>query len=156
MADLFFAYDGPNYSRYFGLAGYILTNIDKSHPDAKELLEKGGIAVARSLLPGALSAVDKTIEETFMKSLKSAVGLMEFCTFLVHTNVGAELHPPEHNILKKYWKCAGLLKTPSAQTEASIVSLKNLKSKKLKKQFRELCLPSEILQIHLKSLIRAV
>ena len=43
-----------------------LTNIDKSHPGAKELLMKGGIAVARSLIPGALSAVDKTMEETFM------------------------------------------------------------------------------------------
>ena len=35
-----------------------LTNIDSSQPGAKELLEKGGIAVARSLIPGALSAVD--------------------------------------------------------------------------------------------------
>ena len=52
--------------------GLFLTNIDKSHPGVKELLEKGGIAVARSLLPGALSAVDKTMEETFMKFSKSA------------------------------------------------------------------------------------
>ena len=49
-----------------------LTNIHKSHPGVKELLEKGGIAVARSLLPGALSAVDKTMEETFMTFSKSA------------------------------------------------------------------------------------
>lgn len=48
-----------------------LTNIDKSHPRAKELLRKGGIAVARSPIPGALSAVDKTMEETFMKFAKS-------------------------------------------------------------------------------------
>lgn len=48
-----------------------LTNIDKSHPGAKELLMKGDIAVARSLMPGALSAVDKTMEETFMKFSKS-------------------------------------------------------------------------------------
>jgi radical SAM superfamily enzyme YgiQ (UPF0313 family) len=48
-----------------------LTNIDKSHPGAKELLKKGGIAVARSVIPGALSAVDKTMEETFMKFAKS-------------------------------------------------------------------------------------
>lgn len=51
-----------------------LTNIDKSHPRAKELLRKGGIAVARSLIPGALSAVDKTMEETFMKFAKSTGG----------------------------------------------------------------------------------
>ena len=44
-----------------------LTNIDESHPGAKDLLKKGGIAVARSFIPGALSAVDKTMEETFMK-----------------------------------------------------------------------------------------
>ena len=49
-----------------------LTNIDKFHPGAKELLMKGGITVARSLIPGALSAVDKTMEETFMKFSKSA------------------------------------------------------------------------------------
>jgi radical SAM superfamily enzyme YgiQ (UPF0313 family) len=49
-----------------------LTNIDQSHPGAEELLKKGGIAVARSLIPGALSAVDKTMEETFMKFAKSA------------------------------------------------------------------------------------
>ena len=48
-----------------------LTHIDNSHPGAKELLEKGGIAVARSLIPEALSAVYKTMEETFMKFAKS-------------------------------------------------------------------------------------
>ena len=48
-----------------------LTNIDKSHPGAKELLMKDGIPVARSLIAGALSAVDKPMEETFMKFSKS-------------------------------------------------------------------------------------
>ena len=48
-----------------------LTNIEKSHPEAKELFMKGGIAVAWSLIPGALSAVDKRMEETFMKFSKS-------------------------------------------------------------------------------------
>ena len=33
---------------------------------------KGGIAVARSLILGALRAGDKTMEETFMKFSKSA------------------------------------------------------------------------------------
>ncbi|KAK0148593.1 hypothetical protein N1851_011078 [Merluccius polli] len=65
MADLFFAYDGPNYSRYLVWLEVFLTNIDRSHPGAKELLQKGGIAVARSLIPGSLCAVDKTMEETF-------------------------------------------------------------------------------------------
>lgn len=58
--------------RYLVWLEAFLTNIDKSHPGAKELLKKGGIAVARSLIPGALSAVDKTMEETFMKFAKSA------------------------------------------------------------------------------------
>ena len=48
-----------------------MTNIERTHPGAKELLSKGGIAVARSLIPGALSAVDKTMEETFMRFAKS-------------------------------------------------------------------------------------
>ena len=74
MADLFFAYHGPNYSRYLVWLDIFLSNIDETHPGAKELLQKGGIAVARSLLPGALSAVDKTREETFMKFAKSAGG----------------------------------------------------------------------------------
>jgi len=48
-----------------------LTNIDLSHPGAKQLLQNGGIAVARSLIPASLCAVDKTMEETFMKFAKS-------------------------------------------------------------------------------------
>ena len=57
-----------------------LTNIDKSHPGAEELLKKGGIAVARSLIPGSLSAVDKTMEETFMRFAKSAGGILKLLT----------------------------------------------------------------------------
>ncbi|KAI9541766.1 hypothetical protein NQZ68_027130 [Dissostichus eleginoides] len=38
-----------------------LTNLENTHPGAKDLLSKGSIAVARSMIPGALSAVDKTI-----------------------------------------------------------------------------------------------
>lgn len=49
-----------------------LTNMEKSHPGAKDLLTRGAIAVARSLIPGALSAVDKTMEETFMHFAKSS------------------------------------------------------------------------------------
>ena len=49
-----------------------LNNISKTHPGAMDLLKKGGIAVARSLIPGSLSAVDKTMEESFMKFAKSA------------------------------------------------------------------------------------
>ena len=74
MANLFFAFDGPNYSRYLVWLEVFPSNIGQSHPE--ELLEKGGIAVAWSLIPGALSAVDKTMEETFMKFAKSDKGLV--------------------------------------------------------------------------------
>lgn len=47
-----------------------LTNLEKTHPVAKNLFIKGPIVVARSVIPGALSAVDKTMGETlFAKSL---------------------------------------------------------------------------------------
>ena len=49
-----------------------LTNLEKTHPLAKDLLTKGAIAVAQSMVPGALSAVDKTMEETFMRFAKSS------------------------------------------------------------------------------------
>ena len=38
------------------------------------MLQKGGISVARSILPGSLSAVDKTMEGTFMKFAKFVGG----------------------------------------------------------------------------------
>lgn len=49
-----------------------LTNMEKTHPGAKDLLTKGAIAVARSMILGALSTVDKTMEETFMRFAKSS------------------------------------------------------------------------------------
>ena len=49
-----------------------LTNIEKSHPSSLDLLKKGAIAVARSLIPGSLCAVDKTMEETFMRFAHTA------------------------------------------------------------------------------------
>ena len=78
MADLFFAFDGPNYCRCLVWVDIFLTNIDETHPCAKELLQKGVISVARSLPPGSLSVVDKTMEETFMKFSKSAGGFSRF------------------------------------------------------------------------------
>ena len=51
-----------------------LTNLEKSHQGGKELLQKGAISVARSLIPGNLYAVDKTMEEVFMRFAKSRGG----------------------------------------------------------------------------------
>ncbi len=48
-----------------------LTNIDQSQPRAKDLLKKGGIAVARSFFAGALLAINNTIKETVIKFAKS-------------------------------------------------------------------------------------
>ena len=48
-----------------------LTNIDFCHPGSKKVIQNGGIAVARSLIPGSLREVDKTMDETFMKFSKS-------------------------------------------------------------------------------------
>ena len=50
-----------SFDRYLAWYEVFLTNIDQSHPGAKELLNRGVIAVAPSLIPGALSAVDKII-----------------------------------------------------------------------------------------------
>ena len=77
-ADLFLAFDDPNYSIYLVWLDSFITNIDETQPDTKRLLQKGGILVARSLLPGTLSAVNKIMEETFIKFTKSAGGFSGF------------------------------------------------------------------------------
>ena len=74
MADLFFSFDGHNYARYLTFFSVFLANIEESHPGATELLKGGAISVARSMIPGNRCAVDKTIEETFMKHAKSHGG----------------------------------------------------------------------------------
>ena len=58
--------------RYLTWFKAFLTNIDLTHPGALDYIKLGAIAVARSLIPGTLSAVDKTMEETFMKFAKSS------------------------------------------------------------------------------------
>lgn len=63
--------------RYLAWFDMFLTNIELSHPGGWDLLSKGAIAVARSLIPGAFAAVDKTMEETFIKFAKSS-GLLQF------------------------------------------------------------------------------
>ena len=59
-----------------------LTNLELSYPRTTDLLMKGAIAVAHSLIPGALSAVDKMMEETFMKFAKLA-GIIRFFVLIV-------------------------------------------------------------------------
>ena len=67
MPDLFFAYNGHNYARYMTMFSLFLANIDETHPGAIELLKLGAFSVARSMVPGSHTDVDKTMEKTFMK-----------------------------------------------------------------------------------------
>ena len=71
LKDVFNYFYCMLHSRYLTWMDLFLINIDLTHPGGKELLKNGGFAVARSLIPGALSAVDKTMEQTFMKFAKS-------------------------------------------------------------------------------------
>ena len=79
MVDLFFSFDGQNYARYlcyFSLFCYfsLLVNIEETHQGATQLLKLGAISVARSFIPANRCAVDKTIEETYMRHAKSQAG----------------------------------------------------------------------------------
>ena len=74
MPELFFSFGGQNYARYLTYFSLFIANIEESHPGALDLLRRGAISVARSFVPGSRCAVDKTIEETFMKHSKSKGG----------------------------------------------------------------------------------
>ena len=49
-----------------------MTNLEFTHLGATDLIDKGVIGAARSMIPGSLSAVDRTMEETFMKFAKGS------------------------------------------------------------------------------------
>ena len=68
-----------------------MANIEESYPRSEVLLKRGAISVARSFIPGNRCAVDKTIEETFMKSAKSRGGMRSGGTGLtgITTNYNA-------------------------------------------------------------------
>ena len=76
MANIFFSFDGQNYAWYVSYFSVFVANLDENCPRASELLQRGAISVGRSFIPGNRCAVDKTMEETFMKHAKSrsAVG----------------------------------------------------------------------------------
>ena len=74
MPDWFFSFGGMNYARYLTFFECHLINIEHSHPSAKDLLRNRAFSVARSFTPGNRLAVDKTMEETFMKHAKSRGG----------------------------------------------------------------------------------
>ena len=64
MANLFLAFNGQNYARYLSWFEMSLTNIELTHPGSTKLLDNGVIRAARSLIPGALNPIDKTMEES--------------------------------------------------------------------------------------------
>ena len=74
MSDIFFSFDGQNYARYLTFFSIFLANLEETHPGAVELLKRGAMSVARSFIPGNRCAVDKTMEETFMRHAKSRSG----------------------------------------------------------------------------------
>ena len=67
MGDLFFTFGGQNYARYLTYFSTYLSNIDVSHPGASDLIKRGAMSVACLFIPGNHCAVDKTMEETFMR-----------------------------------------------------------------------------------------
>ena len=72
MTDLFF-FNGQHYARYLTFFAVFIANIATSHPGATELFKKGAISVAR-FMSGNHCAVDKILEETFIKHSKSHGG----------------------------------------------------------------------------------
>ena len=71
MPDLFFSYGGQNYSRYLTFYSMFIANLEFTHPGAVDQIKLGIFSVARSMIPGSRCAVDKTMEETFMRHAKS-------------------------------------------------------------------------------------
>ena len=74
ITDIFFAFGGQNYARYLTYFSIFLANIEVSHPGATGLIKRGSMSVSRSFIPGNRCAVDKTMEETFMRHAKSHGG----------------------------------------------------------------------------------
>ena len=99
MANIFFSFDGQNYSRYLTYFSVFVANLDETHTGASELLKRGAISVARSFIPGNRCAVDKTMEETFIKHAKSRsgaggsrTGISGIAGTMMHISVGYEQH----------------------------------------------------------------
>ena len=90
VTPVFFSFGGQNYARYLSFYTLFLANVEVSHPGAKGLLLLGAISVARSFTPVNRVAVDKTMEETFMRNAKSRTGGIGLTGLL--TNYSAYQH----------------------------------------------------------------
>ncbi len=78
ICPLFFSMDHHNYARYLSIQLISMLNMDRSHPGAKDLLEKGALSVARSSVPASRTPVDVTIEQTINRHAKSSGGIIGF------------------------------------------------------------------------------
>jgi hypothetical protein len=78
MCALMFSADHLNYARYLPMYYIQLKNLTKVNQEAKLLLGKYGISVARSNVPACRNAVDLTIEQTINRSAKTTGGIVGF------------------------------------------------------------------------------
>ncbi|KAK1875363.1 Protein FAM149B1, partial [Dissostichus eleginoides] len=101
MANIFFAFDGHNYSRYLTWLEVYLTNLENTHPGAKDLLSKGAIAVARSMIPGAISAVARPWRKRSCPLPNHQVASLDYTASLGHTRGGVEQPPHGHSFIKR-------------------------------------------------------
>jgi hypothetical protein len=78
LCDLIFSADHLNYARYLPLCYVKLCDLMQNKPDARALLEKHGISVARYTVPSCRVPIDLTIEQTINRSAKTAGGVVGF------------------------------------------------------------------------------
>ena len=64
IANLFFTFNQPNYSRWLIKYHANLLKIDETHPGLKQILEKGCFGVKRTNKPFSRQPVDLTLEQT--------------------------------------------------------------------------------------------
>ena len=57
--------------------------MELTHPGVTDLIDQGALGVARSFIPGSLSDVDRTMEETFMKFAKGSGVEIFYVSFLL-------------------------------------------------------------------------
>jgi len=73
--NLLFAADRLNYARYLPVYHAMLTQLPA---DVYRLLERNGLSVSRSLVPGCSIPVDMAIEQTINHSAKTVGGIVGF------------------------------------------------------------------------------
>lgn len=64
MCAVFFAANRPNYARWMTKYHLNLLNIDITHPEAREMLQNGGLSIRRSSKSFSRIPVDMTLEQT--------------------------------------------------------------------------------------------